>query len=324
MVTRSLPKGIQRKNPANKPVKQQKQVATQTSPVKSDIQEILDLHTKHLLQMDELLSSVQDELKAIKGLVTEKKISQTEKAKTPAKTETGTSWHVLIEPDRKYTQKEIIGITNISQPTLSMAKARGHIVTSVPVGERGWVVRGSDLLTWDSARAIHADKKPAAAKKKTTPAKKKTPVKTSKTQQVQADKSKVLVQTPVKTTAVTVQKKEPKALTTQVPAKTVKTPVAPKKVVSKVVKTAPAAQIKAVKTPAVPKTQSRNPNLIPNDVPDRINALTQKKKITQTEFGNAVDMPQKMIYEISTRKLKELSPENIQKITSALKKFESK
>ncbi|MFH0967096.1 MAG: hypothetical protein V1862_05385, partial [Methanobacteriota archaeon] len=124
--------------------------------------------------MDELLLSVQNELKAIKDMVVEKKIIQTEKPKTATKTDGDTAWHVLIEPDREYTQKEIIGITNISQPTLSMAKARGHIMTSVPAGERGWVVRGADLLAWDNARAIHAEKKPASRQKKTTITPKKT------------------------------------------------------------------------------------------------------------------------------------------------------
>ncbi|MFH0966280.1 MAG: hypothetical protein V1862_01150, partial [Methanobacteriota archaeon] len=145
-------------------------------------------------------------------------------------------------------------------------------------------------------------------------------VKKTKTQQIQAVSSKESkVQTPVKTTtAVTVQKKETQALTTSTPTKTVKPTVGSKKSASKVVNTTSDPQVKAG------KAQTRNPNLIPDDIPDRINALTLKKKITQTEFGNAVDMPQKLIYEISTRKLKELSPENIQKITVALKKFESK
>ena len=62
---------------------------------------------------------------------------------------------------------------------------------------------------------------------------------------------------------------------------------------------------------------------IPKDFPDRINALTSQKKITQTQFGKEADLSQMVIYEISERKLKEINPFNIWKIANVLKKYEA-
>jgi hypothetical protein len=311
MVTRTSSQGIQRKNQMKKPVSQKKQASSKTSPGTHNMQEVLDLHSKHLLQIDEMLASLHTELKEIKELVVSEKITQSQKNIVPQKKEADTAWHVLIEPNREYTQKEIIGITKISQPTLSMAKARGHIVTRVPAGQRGWVVLGSDLLTWDRARAIHQDRKKPASTKKTATGKKKTAGKTVKRQLVQAAKqNEVDVQSQAKATkSLIVQKKETRALTSA---------SAPTKAVTK-----SGISKKGTKTQPAKKIQSENQILIPDDIPGRITALTQKRKITQTQFGNEVDLPQKVIYEISTRKMKELSPVHIQKITAVLQKYES-
>ena len=40
-----------------------------TASAKTEIQEIIDLHTTHLLHMDEMLTSLQVELKEIRGLI---------------------------------------------------------------------------------------------------------------------------------------------------------------------------------------------------------------------------------------------------------------
>ena len=322
MVTRSLPKGIQVKKQVKKPVNQIKMPANITPPEKNNVQEILELHSKHLLKLDEMLLTLHDELKEIKGLVVGKKNERPETSIGVVKGESDTAWHVLIEPDREYTQKEIIGITKISQPTLSMAKARGHIITRVPAGERGWVVLGSDLLTWDRGRAIHTEKKTVVNSKKKTPAK-KSPVKKGTGQLVRAGTQKALVvQTPSKTSkTLTVQKKETRALATTPPSsQSVKSPA----VVRKGGKSQAIPPKKVVKVQPVTKLRSESQTLIPDDIPDRINSLTLEKKLTQTQFGNEVDLPQKVIYEITSRKLKELSPVSLQKITTVLKKYESK
>lgn len=99
---------------------------------------------------------------------------------------------------------------------------------------------------------------------------------------------------------------------------TVKAPVKAKKPVKPVKTTAPSAAKKIGS-----KSFSDDLIAIPNDIPDRINALTTKKKVTQTNLGKEVDLSQKVIHEIATRKVKDLNKEKIKKITLALKKFES-
>lgn len=336
MVTKSATKTIPKKKPVKPPVTQKKPVSQAASPAKPDLTVMLEQHTKQLRQLDEEFNTLQNELKEIRNLIVTEKVTQVDKSRSEAKKPVDSSWHVMIDPTREYTQKEIIAITRISQPTLSMAKVRGHIVTKMPAGKRGWVVLGSDLLAWDAARAIHNEKKSTPATKKATPVKAKAPAKKAPAQKkVAAAKPKVVAIQKAETKAITVSpavkaaKKPAAKPATKAPAKTIaapktqaKAPVKPaaaKKPVKKpVVKTAKSA----AKTAAKPGSESSVP--IPNDIADRINALTAKKKVTQTQFGTDVDLPQKVIYEISTRKLKELSPAVIQKINVALKKYESK
>lgn len=334
MVAKSTPKTIQQKKPVKPAVAKKQPVSKPAITEEYDILEVVDLHTKHLLQMDEMFSSLQDELKDIRKLIVSEKVSQTDKARVEAKKSSDSSWHVLIDPGREYTQKEIIALTKISQPTLSMAKVRGHIVTKVPAGKRGWVVLGSDLLVWDNARAIHTDQRTVASAKKAAQGKAKDPVKKVQAQKkpVPAKAKAVEGEAPANTTkAVAVQKVGTKALTVQESVKAVTTPA---KTPAKDPAKAPAKPKKTVKAPVattgkgvrkpVSKDSSETQVAVPADLADRINALTAMKKITQTQFGIEVDLPQKVIYEISTKKLKELSPASIQKITTVLKKYESK
>lgn len=64
--------------------------------------------------------------------------------------------------------------------------------------------------------------------------------------------------------------------------------------------------------------------VIPNDIANRINSLTSKKRVTQTQLGKEVEMSQKEIHEIVTRKIKEISKEKIDRINAALNKYETK
>lgn len=63
---------------------------------------------------------------------------------------------------------------------------------------------------------------------------------------------------------------------------------------------------------------------IPADIPNRIFDLTSKKKVTQTQLGKDVELSQKAIQEIASRKVKELNKDKIKKIRVALKKYERK
>lgn len=63
---------------------------------------------------------------------------------------------------------------------------------------------------------------------------------------------------------------------------------------------------------------------VPGSVSDRLNALTGAKKITQTGFAEEVDVPPNLIFDIAAQKVKTISLERIQKITTALKKYETK
>lgn len=64
--------------------------------------------------------------------------------------------------------------------------------------------------------------------------------------------------------------------------------------------------------------------LIPKDIPNRINNLTLKKKVTQTQLGKEVDLSQKVIHEIATRKMKDINKDTLSKIVTVLKKYETK
>ena len=248
------------------------------------------------------------------------------------------SWHSQIDPDREYSQKEIITITKISQPTLSMAKVRGHIVTRSPPGERGWVVKGSDLVAWDSNRAVNLRKQKQTPKRSVS--KKKTGV--SKTTAAVAKPATVAV-TAVNQKAkkpLVIQKKEPKALIVQDEPSSKKGSAPVKKTQSKSPDKTRTVSSRAEKTASTEKTSQKQPvkpkkpvskeNIqrdqqvaIPDDIPDRITALTMKKVVTQTQFGNDVGLPQKVIYEIATKKLNVLNPAVIQKIVATLKTYES-
>ncbi len=120
------------------------------------------------------------------------------------------------------------------------------------------------------------------------------------------------------------------------PAK--KAPVVTKTpVVKAAVKAAPAKAVAKPKTQAAsqkPGPVKRGRKLIqpapetmvpvPVSVSERLNALTAKKKITQTKFAEEVDVPPNLIFDIAAQKVKTITFERIQKITTALKKYETK
>jgi len=331
MVIKSPPSGYARKNQVKKPVSRKTPVTNSVSPEIKNVQKILDAHTKHLVQIDETLSSLKNDIKGIKDILVANKSTKPSPVVTSGRQEI--SWHGLIDPNREYSQKEIVGITKISQPTLSMAKVRGHIVTRSPPGVRGWVVKGSDLLAWDKGRTINTGKKavkPAGATAK------KVPEKSSKTVKEQGTpkKSSVALTADVQKgkKPLVVQKKETKGLTVQSSTTTtkptsgakkpVKTPLkatTAKPVVKKTVP-APIKGIGAKKTVDTRKTSGDQVS-IPDDIPDRITDL--KKVVTQTQFGHDVGLPQKVIYEITTRKQNFINPAILAKITTVLKKYES-
>lgn len=330
MVNKSSINTIQRKKPLKPDGAPKQQSPQMTSSEKKDLLEIIDLHTKHLLQMDEMLSSMKDEFVDIRGLVISGKESQIDTSGNESKERSDYSWHALIDPNREYTQKEINSITKIPPSTLSTAKSRGYIPTKFRVGKRGWVVLGSDLLTWDAERAIHSVKDLIVTGEKKKAVKSKTPERKESVQKKSKPaKSKTFtIQTPVKTTKeLTVQKSETKDLALPVSPKTTPTPVpSPTNTPLKSKRTvkAPAESQGTRGKKSGSKTSIETHVPIPDDIADRINTLTTKKKVNQTQFGDEVDLPQEVIYEISTRKLKKLSPERIQKMVTVLKKYESK
>ena len=130
-----------------------------------------------------------------------------------------------------------------------------------------------------------------------------------------APKTAIPVKKPVKAPVKKVAKAVSKPASFQT---TVKAPVKAKKPVKPV-------KIPAPSTAKKVESMSFSDDLIaiPNDIPDRINALTTKKKVTQTNLGKEVDLSQKVIHEIATRKMKDLNKDKIKKITLALKKYES-
>ncbi|HWQ67970.1 MAG TPA: hypothetical protein VN372_14015 [Methanospirillum sp.] len=373
---------------------------TMKAPDVKDLQALLDLQAQHFLQIDESLASLKDELREIKSAVSADKddISGTRRfedrdtfKKEFTIKEDDPAWYASIDLNRYYTQKEIVDITKISQPTLSMAKIRGHVIIKGSPGQRRWWVLGSELIAWDRSRAkieerIRAKKEkesadgavksPKAQAKRSPSAKKaaKPPVKAvKKASEPQKDtvdltsqsssnqvKKPAPVSSQTKKTAV-VSKNEKTALVVQAPVKAGKKPVAAKpstpaadvkapakagkkpvgakpatpaagvKAVKKSVAAKPSTPTAGVKAPAkavkkAPATQPRGEIQIPipKNMPDRIEALTSKKVITQTELGQEVDLPQKVIYEISTRKMKTAQEQVVQKIDSLLKKYESR
>lgn len=326
MAIKTSQKRVPRKVPVKSSQAPQKPLAKKTGPVSTgtgDVQKILDMHSRHLEKIDASLTLLTKELKELKNAIVAVKTSPPAVQPGAAtKSAPDSSWHALIEPGREYTQKEIIGITKISQPTLSMAKVRGHIVTKEQVGKRGWVVLGSELLKWDNGRGKNA------ARKTGKPAKPATPKKVAKSKIVKkavvakpAPKALAVSESVRTGKTVTVPKKETKALAVQPSAKATKISGSSKKVMKSPVA---GKGTKAVRKPPARKDDVEINAIIPNDIPGRISALTLKKVVTQTQFGHDVGLPQKVIYEITTKKLKELNPTTIQKITTVLKKYEGK
>jgi len=324
MVIKTQKKSVPKKGPVKVTQAPKKTVVNRTSSAGAssvDIQKVLESHTQHLKKIDDTLSLLGKELKDLKNtIVAVKTAMPVSKAPDTGKKILDSSWHALIEPNREYTQKEIIGITKISQPTLSMAKVRGHIITKDQPGKRGWVVLGSELLKWDSNRARNAPKKSVPAKK--------TPVVKKPAAKKPAPKTAVAKPAVKSLTVVESSKaKKPAApakKTVKAPATSTKTSTKTSTATKKVVKTAPSKTTTPAKKPVTKRSDADIQTSIPNDIPGRISALTMKKVVTQTQFGHEVGLPQKVIYEITTKKRKELSPATIQKITTVLKKYESK
>ncbi len=122
-------------------------------------------------------------------------------------------------------------------------------------------------------------------------------------------------------------KKAPVAAKAPVAKATAKAPVkaAPKKAAAKP-KTPAVAQktvpVKRGRKLVQPAPETMVP--VPVSVSERLNALTAKKKITQTKFAEEVDVPPNLIFDIAAQKVKTITFERIQKITTALKKYETK
>ncbi|HWQ67510.1 MAG TPA: hypothetical protein VN372_11665 [Methanospirillum sp.] len=234
MDAKPVPKQNQQKKPVKSAGAQKGQDSKATPSKKYDLQEIVDLHTTHLLHLDEMFSTLQGELQEIRSLVALDKGSKVEKDPT-----------VLVE-------KSSPAKKGSAQKKPQSAKPKSSAVQTQVKNTKPQTTRGSGKKS---------DSIPAAAK---TP---KSSVKS--------------------------QPKTPEG--TKKPAKTLET-----------------------------QDPSEIRILIPGEIVDRINALTSQKKITQTQLGDETDLPQKVIYEISERKLKELSSTSILKITAVLKKYETK
>ena len=63
---------------------------------------------------------------------------------------------------------------------------------------------------------------------------------------------------------------------------------------------------------------------IPQEISDRINALTAKKVVTQTQLGKEADLTQKKIHEIASRKVKDLHQDVINRLITVIKKYEAR
>ncbi len=146
---------------------------------------------------------------------------------------------------------------------------------------------------------------------KQAPAAKATPIKAAP-----AKTAATKARTPVKKTTVAA-----KPVAAKTPAKTAaakaRSAVATKK--AEPVKSAPAKRGRKLVQPALDTMVP-----VPVSVSERLNALTSTKKITQTKFAEEVDLPTNLIFDIAAQKVKTISLERIQKISTALKKFETK
>ena len=231
MVVKSTSKSTVQKKAVKPSISSRQKKITPPTPEKNNFQEIIDLHTKHLLQLDEMISSLQKDVSDIRN--------------------------ILVQEKKPVSRAS-------SKPTASAVK----------------VTPGKTLA-----------KKPKVTRSKT-----------------------VAVSVPQSTA---IQKAEKKELSAPVSTKSIKTPVKSTK------KTLVKTPVKTVKKPVVTSV-SEAPVTIPSNIADRINALTAKKIVNQTQLGADSDLPQNIIHEISTRKLKRISPVSIEKITAALKKYETK
>ena len=63
---------------------------------------------------------------------------------------------------------------------------------------------------------------------------------------------------------------------------------------------------------------------IPQEISDRINALTSQKIVTQTQLGKETELSQKKIHEIASRKVKDLNQDVINRLNTVIKKYETK
>ncbi|MCA1916363.1 hypothetical protein [Methanospirillum hungatei] len=87
---------------------------------------------------------------------------------------------------------------------------------------------------------------------------------------------------------------------------------------------APAAAAKKPGSQAGSRSALEDIIEIPKEIADRINALTQAKKVTQTQLGKETDLSQKKIHEIASRKVRDLNKDIIARLTAVIKKYEAK
>lgn len=136
---------------------------------------------------------------------------------------------------------------------------------------------------------------PVATNVKPTPVKTKVPVKAA-------------TKTVSKATSVKVPVKKQTIVSDKVPKTIKKTATTTKKVINKV------------------NSDSFSTNLIeiPKEISDRINNLTLKKKVTQTQLGKEIELSQKAIHEIATKKMKDIHKDTLSRLVAVLKKYEAK
>ncbi|PWR71618.1 hypothetical protein [Methanospirillum lacunae] len=126
------------------------------------------------------------------------------------------------------------------------------------------------------------------------------------------------------------QAKKASATPAKAPVKSTATKTSPvRRGAAKAKTPAPEQTTAPVKVPAKRGRKLVQPALdtmvpVPVSVSERLNALTATKKITQTKFAEEVDVPPNLIFDIAAQKMKTISLERIQKITTALKKYETK
>lgn len=154
----------------------------------------------------------------------------------------------------------------------------------------------------------------------------KAPVKSAATK---ASPAKAAVAKSVSSKAKT-QVKKASAAPAKAPAKSTATKTSPvRRGAAKAKTPAPEQATVPVKVPAKRGRKLVQPALdtmvpVPVSVSERLNALTATKKTTQTKFAEEVDVPPNLIFDIAAQKVKTISLERIQKITTALKKYETK